>query len=300
MNNVLVIGSVNYDTAITVDRIPVCGETIKSTKVEYHYGGKGANQAVASARSGVATDFIAALGQDEKGDELKQYLMCSSVNIEGIKQKKDLSTGQAIIAVDQNGDNSIIVIPGANDSLLIEDINHYKHLFERAKVLLIQLEIPMETVEYSLKLGKELGLITILNPAPAVKLPLELYKYIDILTPNESEIDVLAGEGIARSYSEKAMELIERGVKDVIITLGEKGALEVSKNGTQNYSSYKVQAIDTTGAGDCFNGYLAGLLAKGKNISEAIAYANRAASLCVTKKGAQESIPTKEEVEAKF
>ncbi|MFL0268881.1 ribokinase [Candidatus Clostridium radicumherbarum] len=300
MNNVLVIGSINYDTSIVVDRIPVSGETIKSTKIEYHYGGKGANQAVASSKSGTTTYLIGALGDDAEGAELKQSLINSSVNINGIIEKKALVTGQAFITVAENGDNAIIVVPGANDNLSIEDISKNKYLFKEAKVLLIQLEIPMKTVEYSLKVAKEMGLITILNPAPAAHISLDLYKYIDILTPNEKELDILVGMDESKSYSEKAMTLIDKGVKSVIVTLGEKGAVEINKEYIKSYSSFKSKVIDTTGAGDCFNGYLASSLAQGKTIEEAIIYANKGASLSVTKKGAQNSIPTKEEVETYF
>lgn len=300
MSNVLVIGSINYDTTITVDRIPDSGETIKSTGIECHYGGKGANQAVASARSDAATDFIAALGDDNAGKELKRSLINSSVNTDGVIVKNNCKTGQAFITAARNGDNSIIVVPGANGRLSIDDIKSNEYLFKRAGILLVQLEIPMDTVEFSLKLGRKLGLVTILNPAPAVSLPDELYECIDIITPNEKELDILTADNEKNSYSEKAMALIDKGVKHVIVTLGEKGAIDVSKKVSNAYSTYKSNVVDTTGAGDCFNGCLAAMIAQGKSVNEAIIYANKAASLSVSKKGALESIPTRKEVEKSF
>ncbi|MEG0307838.1 MAG: ribokinase [Clostridium sp.] len=300
MNNVLVIGSVNHDVVIAVDRIPSVGETIKSTGIKYHNGGKGANQAVASAKSGVATDFIAAIGDDNIGEKLKASLVNASVNVDGVVEKNNCTTGQAFITVSKDGDNSIVIVPGANDMLSVEDIKSNENMFESAKVLLVQLEVPMDIVEYSLKKGREYGLITILNPAPAINIPNELYKYIDILTPNEKEIDILIGEDEKKSYSEKAMTFIEKGVKRVIVTLGENGAMDISEKGSESYTAYKSNVTDTTGAGDCFNGYLAAMLAEGKSIKESIIYANKAASLSVAKAGAQESIPSREEVEMVF
>lgn len=290
MAGVLVIGSINMDMTVTTEKIPLPGETVLGTKLEYHGGGKGANQAIAAARAGVNTFMIGAVGKDDNGRQLKKALSESGVDIAGIDEIEEKPTGCAFITIDEKAENSIIVIQGANKSVNTELIHKHKDCFKKADVVLFQHEIPRKTVEDSLIIAKEEGLATILNPAPAFPVKEEYFKYIDYITPNENELQTITG-GKKDEYVENAKSLIDKGIKNVIVTLGEKGVIHASSDGVKSYPSIRVKAVDTTGAGDCFNGYFASSLAKGITVEEAIRTAVIASGLSVTKCGAQESIP---------
>jgi ribokinase len=297
MNKVLVVGSLNIDMVAAVNEIPKIGMTVLASNLEKFDGGKGANQAVASSKFGASTSIIGAVGNDEEGKALLERMQGVGVDVSGVKLKENEKTGTAWIAVDKKGENSIVVISGSNRTLCKKDIDSNEELFKEADVVLLQLEIPIETVVYAIDKAKENGCIVILNPAPAVELDKDILSKLDFITPNESELDILVkcGDGISRL--EKAQMLIDRGVENVVCTLGEEGVLLVKKAGNIKFSAYPVNAVDTTGAGDCFNGVLAAELANNKSIESAVKTAVKASSLSVTKKGAQSSMPSRLDVE---
>ncbi|MDF2533202.1 MAG: rbsK [Clostridia bacterium] len=297
MNKVLIVGSINMDMVTAVNSIPKKGETVLASTMQKYHGGKGANQGVASSRFGAKTSFIGAIGDDEDGKTILESMKSEGIYINGIKIHENEKTGMAWITVDQKGENSIVVISGANGAVSKEDIDDNEALFREADIVLLQLEIPVETVAYAINKGKENGCRIILNPAPAVKLDMDILSKVDIITPNESELDILTSGIDAHNRIEKAQSLIKQGVDNVICTLGAKGVLYVKKDGFSQFPAYSVDAIDTTGAGDCFNGVLAAELSNNESIETAIKIAIKASSLSVTKKGAQSSMPRKQDVE---
>lgn len=297
MKKVLVVGSLNMDMIVSVNTIPQKGETVLASSMEKYHGGKGANQAVASAKFGAETYMIGAVGNDEDGKALIESLKSNGVDAKGIGVQNAEKTGMAWITVDQEGENSIVVISGSNGTVNKEDIDSNEELFHEADILLLQLEIPMETVEYAIKKGKENGCLVILNPAPAIALSPQLLKRIDIITPNESELDILASCAEGCDPIEKANKILEHGVGSVICTLGDRGALLVNKYGHAHFPAHKVVPVDTTGAGDCFNGVLAAELANNESMENAIKSAIKASAISVIKKGAQSSMPSKQDVD---
>lgn len=297
VKKILVIGSLNMDLVVRVDALPQAGETVPAASAEKFFGGKGANQAVASAKYGAETYMMGAVGNDAAGIALLKSLKDQGINIQGIKTRGDAQTGAAWIIVDRKGENSIIVSSGANGTLSKEDLDQNETIFHEADIILIQLEIPRETAEYAICKGKENGCLVILNPAPAVRLNREIFKKIDIITPNETELDLLTSRFASNDRLEKAKELISYGVGTVICTLGAEGALFVNKSRFVKFDACQVDPVDTTGAGDCFNGVLAAELAHGHKIEEAIKSAIKAAAICVTKKGAQSSMPNRRDVD---
>ena len=297
---VLVVGSANMDLVVTSERFPKPGETIFGKHFEMFPGGKGANQAVSCAKLGGLTYFLGKMGDDDFQDSLNKSLSENGVHIEDVLIEKDAQTGCALISVDGTGENQIIVISGTNMNFSSEDLFTKKDYFSKVKVVLAQLEIPIETVAQAAKLAKENDALFILNPAPAAELTDELLSMIDYITPNESELELLTGVEMRdhESQEKAAKVLLDKGVKNVIVTLGDKGSLLVNKNECTSYNSYSVRAVDTTAAGDSFNGALAYSLSKGTEIKDAIHFANYSAALSVTKMGAQSSMPTYQEVEA--
>lgn len=300
MNNpqIAIIGSLNIDIVVETDRFPQIGETILGNKVHYIPGGKGANQAVATARLGADTMMIGAIGDDRHGQLMKACLEKEAINIEALQVIEDEVTGIAsIISADQN--NQIVVIPGANACLVPEDIERAAHLLEKVDIVLVQLEIPLTTAFYAIELLKKLGKKIILNPAPADDLPAEMYKQLDYITPNESELAYLSGETVVEGVVpyEAMQKLIDRGVKHVITTLGKAGAAYLDHTGKKfQVFGHLVEVKDTTGAGDAFNAGLAFSIAKGLEINQAIEFANKVAALSTMKQGAQPSMPTYDEV----
>lgn len=293
---ILVIGSLNMDLSIDLAKMPVTGETILGRGIAYKAGGKGANQACAAGKLGGRVRMLGCVGQDEFGQKLVKSLSESGVETDYIKESRDLPTGTAVIYVDDNGDNSIVVIPGANMACDIEYLKEQDEQFHWCDYVVLQMEIPYEAVWYSVKRAKELGKTVILNPAPAPdEIPEEILSLVDYLTPNETEIITLNGKS-KDDIREGAEKLLSRGVSNVIATLGDRGALLVNRYGETFYPARKVVSVDTTAAGDCFNGAMVAALAEGQSEAEAILFANIASSIAVTRKGAQESLPIREEV----
>lgn len=297
---VLVVGSANMDLVVTSERFPNPGETVFGKNFAMFPGGKGANQAVSCAKLGGLTYFLGKMGNDEFQSSLKRSLNESGVNISDVLIEDGAQTGVALISVDGSGENEIIVISGTNMRFTTNDLLQKQEYFSKVKVVLSQLEIPLQTVTLAAQLAKQNDAIFILNPAPAAQLSDELFSLVDFLTPNESELEILTNIKIVDECSaEKAAKvLLEKGVNNVLVTLGEKGSLLVNCNSVKHFDSCKVKAIDTTAAGDSFNGALAYSLSIGKSIEDAIHFASYAAAVSVTRMGAQTSMPTLKEVES--
>lgn len=299
MKKILVIGSLNLDMVVNVDHTPAVGETILSDAMEMIPGGKGANQACAAGRLGADVAILGAVGNDMYADKELESLQASGVDVSHVIRRKEGNTGVALITVNSDGDNSIVVVSGTNATLSKEDIDANINLIKESNIVIFQLEIPLETVTYAAKKAKEFGKTVILDPAPVPKkFPKELYQYVDIIKPNETELGMLTGFGDSEEELNQAAELLKGyGVKDVLVTLGEKGVyINSAKKGMSKIPAIKVRAVDTTAAGDSFTAALAMMLAEGKDIEEAAEFANCVSAIVVTRKGAQSSIPTMEEV----
>lgn len=297
MKKICVIGSLNMDLVVNVDEMPKKGQTLIGSVFKEVPGGKGANQAVAMARLGADIRMIGKVGKDSFGETLINQLKSDKVNTKYI-HREDCASGVAMITVDKNAENSIVVAPGANFKVLEKDIDKCIEAIDESDIVVLQLETPINTIKYALQKSKELGKYTILNPAPAVKLEDSIIENVDLLTPNETELEILSGVKIESEDDIKkaANVLIEKGVKELIVTLGSKGSLYINKDNTKLKKSYKVEAIDTTAAGDSYTGALAVAFAQDKNIDEAMDFASKVGALAVTKEGAQSSLPTMEDV----
>ena len=291
---ILVVGSSNIDLVASVDRLPSRGETVLGYRFAQSFGGKGANQAVAAARAGAEVAFLSKLGADANGRLIEQHLAAQGLSRPILLRDAEFPTGVAMILVDHSGENQIAVVPGSNGRLTPADLRQHRELIAGARVLLLQMEIPRETVFEALRLGRECGLTTILNPAPAAPLPSDLLRLVDILTPNESEAQVLTGSA---DPAEAARILTDRGVGTVVVTCGANGAFLTTGNDVTHIPGFLVVTIDSTGAGDAFNGALACAVAEGVPIKSAIVRANAAGALATTGRGAQESMPTKDDIE---
>jgi ribokinase len=302
MKRIIVIGSSNTDMVIKTEKLPAPGETILGGKFLMNPGGKGANQSVAASRLGGKVTFISKRGNDLFGNQAVGLLMREGVDIKYIVKDPDLPSGVALITVDSTGENSIVVAPGSNGNLLKEDIPSVIFDTGKFEILLLQLEIPIDTVEYSAVTASEHGIKVILNPAPARKLSDNLLKNTWLITPNETEAETITGVIITDIPSaERAAELIqERGAKNVIITLGEAGAYIKSENYTGLIPGIKVKPVDTTAAGDVFNGALAVAISEGSDLKDAVIFANKAASISVTRMGAQASAPYRNEINSQI
>ena len=291
---ILVVGSSNIDLVASVDRLPSRGETVLGYRFAQSFGGKGANQAVAAARAGAEVAFLSKLGADANGRLIEQHLAAQGLSRPILLRDAEFPTGVAMILVDLSGENQIAVVPGSNGRLTPADLRQHRELIAGARVLLLQMEIPRETVFEALRLGRECGLTTILNPAPAAPLPSDLLRLVDILTPNESEAQALTGSA---DPAEAARILTDRGVGTVVVTCGANGAFLTTGNDVTHIPGFLVETIDSTGAGDAFNGALACAVAEGVPIKSAIVRANAAGALATTGRGAQESMPTKDDIE---
>jgi ribokinase len=301
MKHILVIGSSNTDLIVRVEEIPRPGETVLGSDLLKVQGGKGANQAVASARLGGRVRFIGSVGDDAHGAEALQGYREDGIDISDLKVCRGIPTGVALITVSDAGENAITVAPGANHQLTPEDLQRRIHSFSQAAVLLIQLEIPYETVMEAVKLASANGIPVILNPAPSGKLPDNLLNQIHILTPNQTEAQDLTGvlPDSEDSIRECCGILHNKGIEKVILTMGSRGAYlsDPSQGAFKLVRSFRVETVDTTAAGDVFNGALAVAISEGMNIMEAIRFANAAAAVSVRKMGAQPSIPQRKEID---
>ena len=299
MKNICVIGSLNMDLVVNVDTMPKPGQTIIGSNFKEVPGGKGANQAVAMARLNGNVSMIGKVGEDGFGQTLINSLKNDKVDTTYIQTAKG-ATGVALITVDKNAQNSIVVSPGANFEVKEDDIDNNIEAIKNSDIVVLQLETPLNTIKYALNKAKELNKYTILNPAPAVKLDDEIIKNVDLLTPNETELEILSEMKIENEddISKATNKMIEKGVKELIVTLGSKGSLYINKEKSFFKSAYKVDAIDTTAAGDSFTGALAVALSNNKYIDEAMDFASKVGALSVMKEGAQSSLPTLKDVES--
>ncbi|WGE48390.1 ribokinase [Actinobacillus equuli] len=302
MKKLCVLGSVNADHVIRVPYFPKAGETLKGGNYHIAYGGKGANQAVAAARvrdtSLVDVDFIACIGADDIGRAMKQAFVQDGINPEHIVEVADQMTGIAMIQVADSGENSIVISAGANAKLDESVVAQHQATIESADCLLVQLETPLQAVEKAVKIAKAHHTQVILNPAPAQPLSDEILANIDMITPNETETALLTGvQVVDEQTAQQAADVFhQKGIQTVLITLGAKGAF-LSENGNgEIIAGFKVTPVDTTAAGDTFNGALAVALLEGKSMRDAVMFAHKASSISVTRMGAQSSIPTRAEL----
>lgn len=298
--NVVVIGSLNMDLVTRAPRLPKGGETLIGHSFATVSGGKGANQAVAAARLGARVAMVGCVGNDDYGVQLREALLAEQIDCQAVSTVED-SSGVALIVVDDNSQNAIVIVAGANGAMTPAVIDRFDAVLQAADVIICQLEIPDATVGHALKRARTLGKTVILNPAPASRpLPADWFAAIDYLIPNESEAAALSGLPVdsLQSAESAANQLIAMGAGKVIITLGAQGSLFANGKGFEHFPAPKVQAVDTTAAGDTFVGGFAAALASGKSEAEAIRYGQVAAALSVTRAGAQPSIPTMSDVQA--
>ncbi|MBC7003947.1 ribokinase [Photobacterium sp. BZF1] len=299
MNKLVVLGSVNADHVLQVASFPRPGETLHGHSYCVIPGGKGANQAVAAARLGADIAFIACVGDDSFGHEMRETFAKDGMNTDGVMIEKDMPTGIAMIQVAATGENSIAISAEANGCLSPARIEPHHNLIKQADTLLMQLETPMATIEAAAKVAKQAGTRVVLNPAPAQPLSDDLLQHIDMITPNETEAELLTGIKVTDTISaQKAADALhEKGIKQVMITLGSQGVW-VSENGQgRQVPGFRVDAKDTTAAGDTFNGALLTGLQEKKPMDDAIRFAHASAAISVTRMGAQTSIPHRREVE---
>ena len=301
MKKICIIGSIGYDLTTYMYQFPKAGETIVGKKFIQNPGGKGDNQVIAAARMGADTTFIGAVGDDNYGELLKKNLESNNVKTH-LKIVPNMSSQIATILIDESGENRIVIVPGANNFVDKKEIDNNFEIIKECDIILMQLEIPMETVEYVVDKCYELNKIIILNPAPGAELSSNIIKKCTYLTPNENEIGLITKMPYDTIDNIKlaAKSLIDKGAQNVLVTLGEKGAYLKNDKEDIIIPTLKVKAIDTTGAGDCFNGVFAAYLALGKSVIEAIKYANCASSISVTRSGTVPSLPYKKEVDEKF
>lgn len=298
---IVVVGSINMDLVATAERIPVAGETVVGHDFQTHHGGKGANQAVAIAQLGYPVELIGRLGFDRFGEELKDGLRRAGVDIAGVKQVEGTS-GVAVIVVSAGGENCIVVTPGANTALSAEDMENHIEQIRSAGLVMAQLEIPIETVERLAEICDQEGVPFLLDPAPAQRLPDRLLRLVTWFTPNETEADffvkgLLQTEKDRPSAAALTHALMGTGIKNLLLKMGERGFHIATADGNvESHPAYAVSAVDTTAAGDAFNGAFAVALMSGSSSTESARFAAAAAAISVTRRGAQSSMPSLEEV----
>ncbi len=299
-DGILVVGSANMDMVVMTKKFPQPGETVFGGGFGMFPGGKGANQAVCCAKLGGKVNFLGKMGNDLFRERLAATMKRDGVRLDHLSIDQETSTGLALITVDGTGQNEIVVVSGSNMSLRPSDLDRHRSIFSTIRILLLQLEIPVVTVARAAKLARERAATVILNPAPARRLPKSLFRMVDYLTPNETELELLSGMSVStlRSAEAAARKVLADGVRNVIVTMGAKGCLLVNSATTRVFPARKVKPVDTTAAGDAFNGALAYALASGSSLMEAIPFANSVAAFSVTRMGAQSSMPTMKEIRA--
>lgn len=298
MKKIIVIGSSNVDMVVRTSHLPAPGETILGGEFFMNQGGKGANQAVAIKRLGGNLIFMAKLGNDVLGRQSVGYFKKEGIDTRYIAFDEDSASGVALISVDDHAENSIVVASGANMLLNEQDVDKMLEEMCEGDILLMQLEIPLQTVEYAARKAFGKGVKVVLNPAPACSLPKELFRHLYMVTPNRIEAEMLTGIKIANDadVEKVAEEICAMGVKNVIITLGSKGCLIREEGVSYRIDAFKVEPVDTTAAGDTFNGALCVGLSEGMDLKQAAVMASKASSIAVTRMGAQSSIPYREEL----
>jgi ribokinase len=296
-SEIVVVGSLNADLVTRLDRFPAPGQTVAALDFAVHAGGKGANQAYAAARLEGKVSMVGCLGQDAYGELLAQSLRDVGVNLSGVTREPDAPTGLALIALDASGENQIVIVAGANARLDPARLEVSESRLAAAAVVLLQLEVPLATVVAAARIAHAGGAIVILDPSPAQPLPLELLACVDYLTPNQSELQTLAGRAAGSQVDRAARDLASGIGLKVIVKMGEAGALLVDGDRLDVWPSVRVAAVDTTGAGDAFNAALAVALSEGRSLADAGRWAVTAGALSVSRAGAQPSMPTREEVE---
>lgn len=294
----VVIGSINVDHILTLVSFPKPGETQNGADYHITFGGKGANQALAAARSGASTQFIAAIGDNDIGQDIVDHLKKEHINIQNIEKIPAAKTGVALIFVNQKGENEIGIYGGANTEVTPSFLSRYRAVITGADLLLMQLEIPLESIETAAMWAKENNVPVMLNPAPAKSLSDTLLSCIDIITPNQTETETLTGISVENTDDAKraAAILHQKGIPIVIITLGHQGIFVSHREKDRHIPAHTVSVTDTIAAGDTFCGAMAAALLNGKTLEEAAVYGNSAAAIAVTRRGAQASIPHQEEV----
>ncbi|AUI66740.1 MULTISPECIES: ribokinase [Glaesserella] len=299
MKKLCVLGSINVDHVIRVPYFPKAGETLSGYGYQIAYGGKGANQAVAAARAGANVSFIGVIGADQIGQTMKQAFEQDGIDTSAISTIPNQSTGLAMIQVADSGENSIVISAGANADLSEALVEQHKAYIEQADILLMQLESPLQAVTLATKLAKAAGVKVVLNPAPAQTLPETLLSQIDIITPNETEAEILTGIKVTdeQSAALAANHFHQLGISTVLITLGSKGVYYSEQGQGEIIQGFRVEAVDTTAAGDTFNGAFVTALLEGKSAFDAIRFAHAAAAISVTRMGAQTAIPKRSEIE---
>jgi len=296
---VAIVGSANLDFTVALPRLPRPGETVSGGTLLVNHGGKGANQAVAARRLGAEVRMIGCVGDDDSGARIRDGLAREGIGVEGVSTVSDAHTGTALIAVDAEGRNQIGVAPGANHRLTVDMVRAHEDVIAWAEVVLCQIEIPLPTVRWALEAARRRGVRTMLNPAPMRPLGGDLLALADHLTPNEGEAAGLSGAEVSDVESARtaAQILVARGAPSVLVTLGAEGVLAVDRERALHFPAFPVSAVDTTAAGDAFNGALAVGLAAGGSLEQAIPLASAAAALACTKRGAQDSLPNRHDVE---
>ena len=297
-DQIIVVGSINTDLVVGANKLPKPGETLIGHKFFMNSGGKGGNQAVSAARMGGKVSMVANLGADVFGDSAIAKLQHEGINCEGISRDNDSPSGVAIINIDDKGENQIVVAPGANANLSIDLVSAALERISPSSIVLLQLEIPIESVTRAVEVCKQKGCRIMLDPAPAQALPESVYKGTYLLTPNKNEAELLSGISISDrdSLTSAAEKLLRSGVANVAITLGSQGVFLASGESKQFFEARSVSAVDTTAAGDCFSGAVAARLSQGYSLVEGLKFGILASSICVTRHGAQEAMPYINEV----
>lgn len=299
MKRILIVGSLNMDSVIEVPYLPRAGETITGKSINLIPGGKGANQAYAAGKLGGDVTIAGAVGADSFGNRLRENLKEVGVDTTPLAVIPGVPTGQAYITVDDNGENSITLIRGTNGEVTCAMAEGWRKYIEVCDILIMQLEIPLDTVLYVKNMAVGMGKTVILDPAPAKKdFPADFWQGIDYIKPNETELSILTGKPIdtENNIINAASEMLERGVKNVIVTLGEKGCYLINRSSAEFFPAKKVKAVDTTAAGDCFTAAFALSLSRGESVEEAVNFGQKVSAIAVTRKGAQTSVPDASEL----